>query len=67
MTLPAVVAAVVAADHLLDLLEQRLGRRLNAARIRLHTPDRVSRGDKEGAERGPAEAAAGCRLRRLHH
>merc|ERR1719331_1769397 len=54
MTLPAVVAAVVAADHLLDLLEQRLGGRLYAARVRLHTPDRVSRGDKEGAERGPA-------------
>ena len=38
ITSPAVMAAVVAADHLLDLLEQRLRRRLHAARVRLHPP-----------------------------
>ena len=64
---PAVMAAVVAAHHLLDLLEQRLGRRLHAARVRLHPPHRVARRDEEGAERRPAEAAARRGLRCLDH
>ena len=38
MTLPAVVAAVVAADHLLDLLEQRLG----VGRVRVRVRVRVT-------------------------
>jgi len=37
-TLPAVVAAVVAADHLLDLLEQRLG----VGRVRVRVRVRVT-------------------------
>ena len=42
MTLPAVVAAVVAADHLLDLLEQRLGVVRVRGRVRVRVRARAT-------------------------